>query len=71
MEHRAGQDGSQVLTGDGFQGDVSDACEDFASRRGAGYMTQEEMYRMGAITTAFNLIVFLAVGTPWTLFDTR
>jgi hypothetical protein len=71
MEHRAGQDGSQVLTGDGFQGDGSDACEDFASRHGAGYMTQEEMYRMGAITTAFNLLVFLAVGTSWILYVTR
>jgi len=29
------------------------------------------MYRLGAITTAFNLLVFLVVGTPWILFITR
>ena len=38
---------------------------------GAGYNTQGELYRMGALTTAFNLLVFLVVGTPWILFVTR
>ncbi len=38
---------------------------------GAGYNTQGELYRMGAVTTAFNLLVFLVVGTPWILFVTR
>jgi len=38
---------------------------------GAGYLTQGELYRLGAMTTAFNLLVFLVVGTPWILFVTR
>jgi DASS family divalent anion:Na+ symporter len=38
---------------------------------GAGYLTQGELYRLGAITTAFCLLVFLVVGTPWILFVTR
>ena len=38
---------------------------------GAGYNTQGELYRMGAVTTAFNLLVFLVVGTPWIMFVTR
>ena len=38
---------------------------------GSGYLTQGELYRLGAITTAFNLLVFLVVGTPWILFITR
>jgi DASS family divalent anion:Na+ symporter len=32
---------------------------------GAGYLTQGELYRMGAVSTAFCLLVFLLVGTPW------
>ena len=38
---------------------------------GAGYNTQGELYRMGAVATAFNLLVFLVVGTPWIMFVTR
>jgi di/tricarboxylate transporter len=38
---------------------------------GAGYNAQGELHRMGAFTTAFNLLVFLVVGTPWILFVTR
>jgi divalent anion:Na+ symporter, DASS family len=32
---------------------------------GSGYLTQGELYRLGALTTAFNMVVFLVVGTPW------
>jgi DASS family divalent anion:Na+ symporter len=32
---------------------------------GAGYLTQAEMYRYGALTTAFNLLIYLVVGLPW------
>jgi DASS family divalent anion:Na+ symporter len=32
---------------------------------GSGYLSQGELYRFGAITTAFNLLVYLAVGLPW------
>ena len=34
---------------------------------GSGYLTQGELYRLGLITTAFSLLVFLVVGTPWLL----
>jgi divalent anion:Na+ symporter, DASS family len=38
---------------------------------GSGYLTQGELYKLGAFTTAFNLVVYLAVGTPWLMFVTR
>ncbi|HET8541141.1 MAG TPA: DASS family sodium-coupled anion symporter [Anaeromyxobacter sp.] len=38
---------------------------------GSGYLTQRELYRLGALTTAFCLAVFLAVGTPWLLLVAR
>jgi DASS family divalent anion:Na+ symporter len=38
---------------------------------GSGYLTQRELYRLGALTTAFCLAVFLLVGTPWLLLVTR
>ena len=38
---------------------------------GSGYLTQGELYRLGSITTAFNILVLLLVGTPWLLFVTR
>jgi DASS family divalent anion:Na+ symporter len=37
----------------------------------SGYLTQGELYRLGLLTTAFFLTVFLLVGTPWLLFVTR
>ena len=38
---------------------------------GSGYLSQGDLYRLGAITTAFNLAVYLLVGTPWLLFVYR
>ena len=38
---------------------------------GSGYLTQGELYRLGTITTLFNVLVLLLVGTPWILFITR
>jgi DASS family divalent anion:Na+ symporter len=32
---------------------------------GSGYLSQGELYRLGAITTAFNLVVYVIVGLPW------
>ncbi len=32
---------------------------------GSGYLTQGELYRLGALTTLFFLAVFLSVGTAW------
>jgi divalent anion:Na+ symporter, DASS family len=38
---------------------------------GSGYLSQGELYRLGALTTAFNLLVFLVVGAPWLILLTR
>jgi DASS family divalent anion:Na+ symporter len=37
----------------------------------SGYLTQRELYRLGALTTLFYLLVFLLLGTPWLLFVAR
>jgi DASS family divalent anion:Na+ symporter len=38
---------------------------------GSGHLTQGELYKLGAIATAFNLVVYLIVGTPWLLLVAR
>jgi DASS family divalent anion:Na+ symporter len=38
---------------------------------GSGYLSQGDLYRLGALTTAFNLGVYLVVGTPWLVFLSR
>jgi DASS family divalent anion:Na+ symporter len=35
---------------------------------GSGMLPQAEIYKLGAITTAFNLAVYLLVGGPWLLW---
>jgi DASS family divalent anion:Na+ symporter len=35
---------------------------------GSGFLSQGELYRLGAITTAFNLAIYLLVGAPWLMF---
>jgi divalent anion:Na+ symporter, DASS family len=37
----------------------------------SGYLSQNDAYRLGMITTAFSLLVYLVVGTPWLLFVAR
>ncbi len=37
----------------------------------SGYLSQKDAYRLGALTTAFSLLVYLLVGTPWLLFVAR
>ena len=32
---------------------------------GSGYLSQGELYRLGAMTTAISLVIYLLVGTPW------
>ena len=34
---------------------------------GSGYLTQGDLYRLGAIATAFCLGLYLVVGTPWVM----
>jgi DASS family divalent anion:Na+ symporter len=38
---------------------------------GSGYLSQGELYRLGALATAFNLGVYVLVGTPWLLLVSR
>jgi len=38
---------------------------------GSGYLSQAELYRLGAMTTAISLVIYLLVGTPWLMFVTR
>jgi DASS family divalent anion:Na+ symporter len=38
---------------------------------GSGYFSQGDLYRLGALTTAFNLGIYLLVGTPWLVLMTR
>ncbi|MCC6131389.1 MAG: DASS family sodium-coupled anion symporter [Acidobacteria bacterium] len=38
---------------------------------GSGYLTQGELYRLGAIITAFLFILHLVIGTPWLMWVTR
>jgi DASS family divalent anion:Na+ symporter len=38
---------------------------------GSSYLTQGELYRLGLLTTAFCMLVFLVIGTPWLLFVAR
>ena len=37
----------------------------------SGYLSQGELYRLGALTTAVNLGVYLVVGTPWLVLLSR
>jgi DASS family divalent anion:Na+ symporter len=38
---------------------------------GSGYLTQGELYRLGAITTVFSFLVYAVAGTPWVLLVAR
>jgi DASS family divalent anion:Na+ symporter len=38
---------------------------------GSGYLSQGELYRLGALTTGFNLVLYLVVGIPWLVLVTR
>jgi len=38
---------------------------------GSGYLTQRELYRLGALTTLWFLATFLVIGTGWILVVSR
>jgi DASS family divalent anion:Na+ symporter len=38
---------------------------------GSGYLSQGDLYRLGAFTTAFCLVLYLAIGTPWLMLVAR
>ena len=37
---------------------------------GSGFLSQRDLYRLGGITTAFNVALYLIVGTPWLMLVT-
>jgi DASS family divalent anion:Na+ symporter len=37
----------------------------------SGYLTQRELYRLGALTTLAFLAIYLLIGSPWVYFVTR
>jgi DASS family divalent anion:Na+ symporter len=37
---------------------------------GSGYLSSQDLYRLGAITTAFSLLLYLLVGMPWLMLVT-
>lgn len=38
---------------------------------GSGMLSQRDMYRLGGFSTAFCMVVYLVIGTPWLLLVTR
>jgi DASS family divalent anion:Na+ symporter len=38
---------------------------------GSGYLSQGQLYRLGALTTAISLVIYLVVATPWLLLVAR
>jgi len=38
---------------------------------GSGYLSQGELYRLGAIATGLSLVVYLVIGTPWLMLVAR
>ena len=38
---------------------------------GSGYLSQSELYRLGALTTGISLVIYLVLGTPWLMLVAR
>jgi len=38
---------------------------------GSGYLSQGQLYRLGALTTAISLLIYLVVATPWLMYVAR
>ena len=38
---------------------------------GSGYLSQGDLYRLGAVTTGFCLVLYLVVGAPWLMLVAR
>jgi DASS family divalent anion:Na+ symporter len=38
---------------------------------GSGYLSQGELYKFGAVTTALCFLIYAAVGTPWLMLTVR
>jgi DASS family divalent anion:Na+ symporter len=35
---------------------------------GSGFLSQGDLYRLGGVTTVFNLLLYLVLGTPWLIW---
>ena len=38
---------------------------------GSGFLSQRDLYRLGGLTTAFSLLLYLVIGTPWLMLVGR
>jgi divalent anion:Na+ symporter, DASS family len=38
---------------------------------GSGYLSQNELYRLGAITTGVSFLIYAVIGTPWLMLAVR
>jgi len=38
---------------------------------GSGYLTQSDLYRLGAVHTALCVVLYLVIGTPWLMLVAR
>lgn len=38
---------------------------------GSGYLSQNDLYRLGALHTGFCIVLYLVIGTPWLMLITR
>lgn len=38
---------------------------------GSGYLTQEELYQLGAVTTFISFLIYAVIGTPWLMLTIR
>jgi DASS family divalent anion:Na+ symporter len=34
----------------------------------SGFLSQRDLYRLGGIATACNVVLYLVIGTPWLMF---
>jgi len=38
---------------------------------GSGYLSQQDLYRLGILHTGLCVLIYLVIGTPWLLLVTR
>jgi len=38
---------------------------------GSGFLSQRDLYRLGGMATAFNLLLYILIGTPWLMLVTK
>jgi DASS family divalent anion:Na+ symporter len=38
---------------------------------GSGFLSQRDLYRLGGMATAFNVVLYILIGTPWLMLVTK